>query len=118
MKMIRRRKQPRTVPQLARAIGVARQRLQETVRDHVGSGLLNFEPTVFDRRAPIVVLTHHGEACLEQHWVADLTRGLDERVAQTEWVVRCLRERLRDSLPGEVYWSSGPSRGDEGDSRH
>jgi DNA-binding MarR family transcriptional regulator len=103
MKMIRRRKQPRTVAQLARAIGVARQTLQETVHDLVDSGLLNLEPNAFDRRAPIVTLTPRGEACLdqllplEQRWLADLTRGFDERVmAQTEWVVRCLRERLTE----------------------
>lgn len=101
LKMVRRRRAPRTVAQLARAIGVARQTLQETVRDLVGSGMLNLEPNAFDRRAPIVMLTPQGEACLEQllpleqRWIADLTRGFDERMmAQTEWVIRCLRERL------------------------
>ncbi|MEJ0038567.1 MAG: MarR family winged helix-turn-helix transcriptional regulator [Gammaproteobacteria bacterium] len=101
MKMIRRRRVPRTVSQLARAIGVSRQTLQETVRDLVTVGLLNLEENAYDRRAPIVVLTPEGEACLdrllpiEQRWIADLTRGFDEHLlAQTEWVVRCLRERL------------------------
>jgi DNA-binding MarR family transcriptional regulator len=103
MKMIRRRREPRTVSQLARAIGVSRQTLQETVRDLVAAGFLNLEDNAFHRRAPIVVLTAAGGACLdrlllvEQRWIADLTRGFGEQLlAQTEWVVRCLRERLTD----------------------
>jgi DNA-binding MarR family transcriptional regulator len=104
MKMIRRRRrEPRTVSQLARAIGVSRQTLREVVRDLVASGFLDLEQNDFHRRAPIVTLTPQGEACLdqvlpvEQQWIADLTRGFDERVlAQTEWVIRCLRERLME----------------------
>ena len=103
MKMIRRRRTPRTVSQLARATGVSRQTLQATVRDLVRVGFLNLEKNDYDRRAPIVVLTPQGEACLDQllrverRWIADLTRGFDEQLmAQTEWMVRCLRERLSD----------------------
>jgi DNA-binding MarR family transcriptional regulator len=103
MKSIRRRRVPRTVSQLARSIGVSRQTLRETVKDLVAMGLLNLEPNMFHRRAPIVVLTRDGEACLdqllriEQRWIADLTRGFDEHLlAQTEWVLRCLRERLEE----------------------
>jgi DNA-binding MarR family transcriptional regulator len=103
MKMIRRRRTPRTVSQLARAIGVSRQTLQATVRGLVRNGFLNLEQNALHRRAPIVVLTSDGEACLdrvlrvEQRWIADLTRGFDEHLmAQTEWVIRCLRERLTD----------------------
>ena len=103
MKMIRRRREPRTVSQLARAIGVSRQTLQATVHDLAAAGFVNLEENAFHRRAPIVVLSVQGEACLdrllqvEQRWIADLTRGFDERLlAQTEWVVRCLRERLED----------------------
>jgi DNA-binding MarR family transcriptional regulator len=103
MKTVRRRRVPGTVSQLARASGVSRQTLQEIVRDLVDCGFLNLEPNAFHRRARIVVLTAQGAACLdqllpvEQRWIADLTRGFDERVlAQTEWVIRCLRERLMD----------------------
>lgn len=103
MRMVRRRREPRTVSQLARAIGVSRQTLRDIVRDLVSSGFLNLEPNAFHRRAPIVTLTPQGEACLdqvqpvEQRWIADLTRGFDESVlAQTEWVLRCLRERLTE----------------------
>lgn len=103
MKMIRRRREPRTVAQLARAIGVARQTLRDTVRDLVASGLLNLERNALHRRASIVMLTPDGEALLdrllpvEQRWIADLTRGFDESVlAQTEWVIRCVRERLME----------------------
>jgi len=103
LKTIRRRREPRTVSQLARAIGVSRQTLQETVRDLVAVGFLNLENNAFHRRAPIVVLTAAGGECLhrlllvERRWIADLTRGFDEKLlAQTEWVVRCLRERLTD----------------------
>lgn len=104
MKMVRRRRrEPRTVSQLARAIGVSRQTLQETVNDLVAAGFVNLESNAFHRRAPIVVLTAGGDACLdqlllvEQRWIADLTRGFDEQLlAQTEWVLRCLRERLMD----------------------
>jgi DNA-binding MarR family transcriptional regulator len=103
MKMVRRQREPRTVSQLARAIGVSRQTLQETVRDLVAAGFVNLESNSFHRRAPIVVLTATGDACLdrlllvEQRWIADLTRGFDEQLlAQTEWVLRCLRERLME----------------------
>lgn len=104
MKMVRRRRRsPCTVSQLARAIGVSRQTLQATVRDLVAAGLLNLEQNAVHRRAPIVVLSSDGEACLERlvlierRWIADLTRGFDEKLmAQTEWVTRCLRERLTD----------------------
>jgi DNA-binding MarR family transcriptional regulator len=103
MKAIRRRPVPRTVSQLARATGVARQTLQATVRELVAAGFLNFEENLFHRRAPIVVLTASGDALLatlvnvEHRWIADLTRGFDARlVAQTEWVIRCLRDRLND----------------------
>jgi DNA-binding MarR family transcriptional regulator len=103
MKMIRLRREPRTVSQLARAIGMSRQTLQATVRDLAAAGFVNLEENAFHRRAPIVVLSAEGEVCLdrllqiEQRWVADLTRGFSERLlAQTEWVIRCLRERLED----------------------
>jgi DNA-binding MarR family transcriptional regulator len=103
MKTIRRRRVPQTVSQLARAIGIARQTLQATVRDLAQVGFVEFEPNLFHRKAPIVVLTRDGESCLdrvllvERRWIADLTRGFDERLlAQTEWVLRCLRERLAD----------------------
>ena len=119
MKMIRRRsREPRTVSQLARAVGVSRQTLQATVHDLVAAGFVNLEENAFHRRAPIVVLSAQGEACLdrllqvEQRWIADLTRGFDERLlAQTEWVVRCLRERLEDSprrRPGSGRARRGP----------
>ena len=103
MKMIRRRRVPQTVSQLARAIGISRQTLQATVRDLARAGFLALEPSLFDRKAQIVVLTPDGESCLdrllivERRWIADLTRGFDERLlAQTEWILRCLRERLTD----------------------
>lgn len=104
MKTIRRRRrEPRTVSQLAREMGVSRQTLRETVRDLVAAGFVNLERNAFHRKAPIAVLTPAGEACLdqlllvEQRWIADITRGFDEKtLAQTEWVVRCLRERLID----------------------
>jgi DNA-binding MarR family transcriptional regulator len=103
MKTIRRRGSPRTVSQLARSIGVSRQTVQATVKDLVAAGFLDLEENMFHRRAPIVMLTPQGAACLdqllqvEQRWVADLTRGFDEHLlAQTEWVLRCLRERLEE----------------------
>ena len=103
MKMVRRKREPRTVSQLARAIGVSRQTLQATVQDLVKVGFIDLEPNEQHRRAPIVMLTPDGEACLdrllqvEQRWLADLARGFDAHVlAQTEWVIRCLRERLCD----------------------
>ena len=103
MKMVRRHSEPRTVSQLARATGVSRQTLQETVKGLVAAGFVNLESNAFHRRAPIVVLSAAGDACLdqlllvEQRWIADLTRGFDEQLlAQTEWVLRCLRERLMD----------------------
>ncbi len=101
LKMIRRHRAPRTVSQLARDIGVSRQTLQAIVRDLVRADFVELESNVFHRRAPLVVLTQMGTTWLdrlvliEREWVADLTRGFDERLmAQTEWMLRCLRERV------------------------
>ncbi len=103
LKTVRRRREPRTVAQLARAMGVSRQTLRATVKDLVAAGFVNLEANMFHRRAPIVVLTPQGNECLdrllhvEQRWISELTRGFDEHLlAQTEWVVRCLRERLAE----------------------
>src|SRR5437868_9005178 len=51
MKTIRRKREPRTVSQLARAIGVSRQTLRATVRDLVKVGFVELEQNEHHRRA-------------------------------------------------------------------
>jgi DNA-binding MarR family transcriptional regulator len=94
---------PFTISQLARAMDVSRQATRLTVHELAAAGFVQVEPNAYHKRAPIVVLSSAGFAILdelhqaERRWLLDLTRGFDEHtLAQTEWVIRALRERLRD----------------------
>ncbi len=103
LKTIRRLPVPFTMSALARAMGVARQTVQPSVRKLEAAGLISLGEDRRDRKAQLVVLTALGRATLEQllrleeRWLADLTRGFNEQLlAQTAWVVRIVRERLTD----------------------
>jgi len=100
LKMMRRLPVPLTVSELARAMNVTRQTVQATASALEAADLVRLTLNMRNRKAPLVVLTTLGqirlEECLrvEERWIADLTRGFDERVvAQTEWVLRTVRER-------------------------
>jgi DNA-binding MarR family transcriptional regulator len=103
LRMVRRQPVPFTISQLARAMDVSRQTTRVTVHELAAAGFVRVEPNDRHKRAPIVVLTSTGIAALdrlrraEHRWLLNVTRGFDEHtVAQTEWVIRALRERLCD----------------------
>jgi len=103
LRMVRRLPVPFTISQLARAMDVSRQATRVTVHELATAGFVYVEPNVRHKRTPVVTLSSAGSAVLdqlrraEQRWLLNLTRGFDEHtLAQTEWVIRALRERLRD----------------------
>jgi DNA-binding MarR family transcriptional regulator len=90
-----------TTSALARAMNVSRQAARLIVRELESAGLISTATDPRNRKAQRVALTTSGRAQLEEllrvekRWVADITRGFDERLlAQTEWVIRIVRERV------------------------
>ncbi|EFL12856.1 MarR family regulatory protein [Streptomyces sp. C] len=82
-----RRGGPRTVPQLARLLGLDRQPVQRLVNDAMALGLAESAPNPEHRRSRLIQLTSEGEATI---------RGIQE-AEETE-----LRRRLSDLTTGDV----------------
>ncbi|WP_327732661.1 MarR family transcriptional regulator [Streptomyces nojiriensis] len=78
---------PRTVPQLARVLGLDRQPVQRLVNDATALGLAESAPNPEHRRSRLIRLTPKGEAII---------RGIQES-EETE-----LRRRLSDLTAGDV----------------
>ena len=57
---------PRTVPQIARARGLARQQIQKLVDDAAAEGLVRFRQNPDHKRSRIVALGRNGTATLER----------------------------------------------------
>ncbi len=57
---------PRTVPQIARARGLARQQIQKLVDDAEAEGLVRFRQNPDHKRSRIVALTRDGRATFER----------------------------------------------------
>lgn len=57
---------PRTVPQIARARGLARQQIQKIVDDAEADGLVRFRQNPDHKRSRIVALTRDGTAAFER----------------------------------------------------
>jgi len=76
---------PRTVPQIARSRGLARQRIQVLVDEAVARGFVRFRINPEHKRSRIVSLTRDGAAAFEQHDAAarqlaeELSSNLDIR---------------------------------------
>lgn len=92
-----------TVSELARALNVSRQTLQPMIHELEAAGLIYIRPNARHVRASVISLSTLGEATLgqmvkvEQRWIADLTRGYNSHLlAQTEWVIRRVRERASE----------------------
>jgi DNA-binding MarR family transcriptional regulator len=100
LKMIHQLPVAMPVAGLARAMGVSRQAVQQTVRDLESAGVVELTGNLRNQRAPLVVLSPVGGMQLEsllrveQRWIADLARGFDALTcAQTCWLLRLVRER-------------------------
>ena len=57
---------PRTVPQISRARGLARQQIQKLVDDAEAEGLVRFRQNPYHKRSRIVALTRDGRATFER----------------------------------------------------
>lgn len=74
---------PRTVPQIARYIGVSRQSVQRIANDLAKDGLIVYTPDPQDKRTQLVTVTPEGAKVLgslyakDKVWSADVTRDLD-----------------------------------------
>jgi DNA-binding MarR family transcriptional regulator len=95
---------PQTVPQIARARPVSRQRIQRLADEAAESGLVEFTDNPAHRRSKLVRLTPEG-ATLVGHLTEkiadiseDLAHGMDEQeLRTTAKVLRRLREKLEAS---------------------
>ena len=92
---------PQTVPQIARARPVSRQRIQRLANEAVESGLVEFADNPAHRRSKLVRLTPEGATLVRQltEKIADisedLAHGMDEQeLRTTARVLRRLREKL------------------------
>jgi DNA-binding MarR family transcriptional regulator len=80
---------PRTVPQIARRMGLTRQSVHATVKRLVDDGLLELEPNADHRRSQLVRLTERGEAAYgaidarQAEWVNRLADGIGCRELET-----------------------------------
>ena len=55
-----------TVPSIARRLGTSRQNVQQIAHDLVNDGLATYQPNPDHSRSPLLVLTGHGAATLDQ----------------------------------------------------
>ncbi len=94
---------PQTVPQLARARPVARQRIQRLADEAAAAGLIEFVDNPAHKRSKLLRLTARGEQTFDDldarmgALADDLARGLDEKDLRTAArVLKQLRERLQE----------------------
>ena len=97
---------PRTVPQIARAMGLTRQGAQRTVNVLAAEGLVDQRDNPDHKRAKLVALTAEGRRRLDAitarqvHWARDLAAGLDPADLNAALgVVRALRAQLERTAP-------------------
>ncbi|MCC7200221.1 MAG: MarR family transcriptional regulator [Gammaproteobacteria bacterium] len=94
-------RQPMTVSQAARRLGLKRQSVQRTVDQLVAEGMAELRQNRDHQRAPLVVLSAKGEAVLAKleerrhDWVARVLRGFPrERLAELVQTLNELAGRL------------------------
>jgi len=93
---------PRTVPQMARTLGVARQSVQRLVDEAVGLGYLTTCENPEHRRSRLVALTEAGQAAFEELHAVEIanldgmTADLDpDDLAITARTLATLAQRIR-----------------------
>ena len=93
----------RTVPQIARRMGMSRQSVQRVADLLVKDDILRFDPNPDHARSPLLRLTPHGEeveaqlAAVGDDWAASIATGMVGRdVAHAVDVVRAVTRTLDD----------------------
>jgi DNA-binding MarR family transcriptional regulator len=93
--------EPKTVAQLARSMGLARQSVQRLVNELTSNGLVQLEENPDHKRAKRVTFSESGEAIfaktmkLQRPWAAALVRRLDlESIDQAAALLRALQSQL------------------------
>lgn len=88
-----------TVAQIARRMGLSRQGVQRIVNDLVKLKVLELEPNLDHKRAPLVLLTKQGIKAIKQinvaqsKWVNNIAEGLNERsLKQALNVLKSIRD--------------------------
>lgn len=94
----------KTVAQIARRMGLARQGVQRIVNDLENLGLLTYEDNIDHKRAKLVQLTSAGEAALtgigevQSAWVNGLSDGMKKtEINRALCVIRSVIERLENT---------------------
>ena len=96
--------QGRTVPQLARRLGVKRQSVQRLADQLVESGRASYETNPDHRRSPLLTLTESGDAALKMlereltDWETDLGAEHELELEELEtalYVLRAVRALIR-----------------------
>lgn len=115
-------RQPLTVPQIARRMGLTRQSVHVTVGRLVDDGLLRLEPNADHRRSHLVFATDDGAAAFSRmqrrqaRWIDRLAAGLNAGDVQTAaQVVSELGRRLEDDARGRVLTRSTKEESNGGD---
>lgn len=92
---------PQTVPQIARARPVSRQRMQRLANDLAADGLVEFIDNPAHRKSKLVRLTPKGEAAFEEisgriaQWTGRLARDMDAvELRAAARVLRQIRQRV------------------------
>lgn len=93
--------QPAPVAHVAREMGLTRQSVQRVADQLVADGLLEYQHNPHHKRAPLVVMTAHGQKVFARvtarqvPWVNDLARGVSSRdIGVAIDVLRRVEERL------------------------
>lgn len=96
--------QPMTVAQIARRMGLARQGVQRIINELQKKGLVNFEPNMDHKRAPLVTISSDGEKVMTQvnaaqvAWVNKISDGLSERnLRQALKVLESVRQQSEET---------------------
>lgn len=97
---------PRTVSQIARAMGLTRQAVQRVADDLQRAGMIAFLPNPDHARAKLMTMTGKGQAVYDealrrqQPWAAALADGLStEDLAAANRVLSLVADRLQADAP-------------------
>jgi DNA-binding MarR family transcriptional regulator len=83
-----------TVPAIGRRLGITRQSAQRTATELVRDGVAEFKPNLDHATSPLLLLTPHGTAILEQINSTSAQRHLQVVALLGDTAVRQLRRRL------------------------
>ncbi len=97
-------RQPLTVSQIARRMGLARQGVQRIINDLSKQGLVSSSPNIDHKRAPLFSLSDKGEQVMDKinaaqaDWVNALSDGLSSKeITRSLDLLKVVRERTKKS---------------------